>query len=86
MKTLTIDNLSETKTIKAGETFIYVDGRNKRHKVRAREVIGLTGDQACKMCIFRKNVCGYVSCLIREREIKDEVYYEELSFEEPFKP
>lgn len=79
MKTLKMGNLSETEAIKVGETFIYVDGGNKKHKVRVREVIGLTGEKACKMCIFRNSVCGDISCLIQERESKDDVYYEELT-------
>lgn len=79
MKTLKMGNLSETEAIKVGETFIYVDGGNKKHKVRVREVIGLTGEQACKMCIFRNSVCGDISCSIQERESKDDVYYKELT-------
>lgn len=79
MKTLTFDTLSETEEIKAGETFIYVDGLNGRHKIRAREMVGLTGEQACKKCIFRNNLCGRVSCEMKDRESKDDVYYEVLT-------
>lgn len=78
MKTITFDTLSETEETKAGETFMYVDGLNGKHYIRAREMVELTEEQACKKCIFRNNLCGRVSCSMNDRESKDDVYYEEL--------
>lgn len=78
MKTITFDTLSETEEIKAGETFMYVDGLDGKHYIRARGMEGLTEEQACKKCIFRNNLCRRVSCSMKGRESKDYVYYEEL--------
>lgn len=81
MKTLTVETLSETGKIKAGETFIYVDGFNKKHKVQAKPLGRLSDEEACKRCIFNEDSCCLVSCTHWNRKRKDDVYYEELSFE-----
>lgn len=52
MKTLTIDELEETEEIKVGETFIYVDGFNKEHKIKVQPMKHLTIEETCKkMCV-----------------------------------
>ena len=79
MKTLTFDDLLETKTIKEGETFIYVDDFNKKHKVVAKPLGLLSGEEACKRCIFDNDSCFLSSCTHWERESKDDVYYLELT-------
>lgn len=79
MKTLTIDTLTETDKIKAGETFIYIDGFNKKHKVIAKPLGLLNGDESCKRCIFHEDSCCLVSCTHWDRKRKDDVYYLELT-------
>lgn len=86
MKTLTIQTLNETKRIKAGETFIYVDDFDKQHKIIAKPVGVLNISEACGGCVFNNDACCSVDCSKAYRESKDDVYFEELSFEEPFKP
>lgn len=78
MKTLTVDTFTETDKIKAGETFIYIDGFNKKHKVVAKPLGLLNGNEACKRCIFNKDSCMLASCTSNERESKDDVYYWQL--------
>lgn len=79
MKTLTVDTLNETEKIKAGETFIYVDGFNVKHKIRARGMKGVTMGEACKKCAFANDACCLVYCTELGRESKYDVSYEELS-------
>lgn len=82
MKTLTFETLTETKKIKAGETFIYVDGLNKNHKVQAKPLGRLNNEEACKRCafsVFNMSLCCRVSCVRYDRESEDDVYYEELT-------
>lgn len=82
MKTLTFETLTETKKIKEGETFIYVDGFNKKHKVQAKPLGRLNNEEACKRCafsVFNMSLCCRVSCAHWDRESKDYVYYEELA-------
>lgn len=79
MKTLTVETLNETKKIKAGETFIYIDGFNKKHKVIAKPLGRLNDEEACKRCIFKNDSCCLVSCTGSDMESEDEVYYEELT-------
>lgn len=79
MKTLTFDDLSETKTIKAGETFIYVDCLDVQHKIIAKKVETLNCSEACGRCVFNNDACCLVNCLKSDRESKDDVYYEELT-------
>lgn len=79
MKTLTVDTLTETDKIKAGETFIYIDGFNKKHKVIAKPLGRLNDEEACKRCIFKNDSCCLVSCTGSDMESEDEVYYEELT-------
>lgn len=74
MKTITFDTLSETKTIKAGETFIYVDCLGVQHKVIAKKVETL-GD--CRSCVFDNDACCLVNCARSGRESKDDVYFVE---------
>ena len=79
MKTLTVDELTETEEIKVGETFIYIDGFNKKHKVIAKPLGLLNGDETCKRCIFHEDSCCFVSCTHWDRKRKDDVYYLELT-------
>ena len=78
MKTLTINELTETEKIKVGETFIYVDGFNKEHKIKAQSMEFLTNEEACKRCAFSGDSCCLVSCSLWDRENKDNVYFEEI--------
>lgn len=82
MKTLTFETISETGKIKAGETFIYKDGFNKKHKVQAKPLGLLNGEEACKRCafsVFNMSLCLHVSCVRWDRESNDYVYFEELT-------
>lgn len=78
MKTLTINELTETEKIKVGETFIYVDGFNKEHKIKAQSMEFLTNEEACKRCAFSGDSCCLVSCSLWDRENKGNVYFEEI--------
>lgn len=79
MKTLTVDTLTETDKIKSGETFIYIDGFNKKHKVVAKPLGILSEEEACKRCVFKNDNCCRVSCTNWDRKRKDDVYYLELT-------
>lgn len=79
MKTLTFGDLSETKTIKAGETFIYVDCLDVQHKIIAKKVETLSGSEECGRCVFNNDGCYLVNCSKQNRESKDDIYFEELT-------
>lgn len=79
MKTLTFDDLLETKTIKEGEKFIYVDCLDVQHKIIAKRVGTLSSSVACGRCVFNNDACCLVCCLQSDRESKDDVYFEELT-------
>ncbi|WP_440452133.1 hypothetical protein [Ruminococcus intestinalis] len=78
MKTLTVDELTETKGIKEGETFIYVDGFNKEHKVKVKPMESLTVEETCKRCAFNEDSCCLVACASCDRQDEEDVYFEEL--------
>ena len=86
MKTLTFEDLSGTKTIKEGEIFIYVDCLDVQHKIIAKKAESSSSSVRCRRYVFNNDACRFVCCLNSDRESKDDVSYEELSFEEPFKP
>lgn len=79
MKTLTFDDLLETKTIKEGEIFIYVDCLDVQHKIIAKKMGTLNSSEACKRCVFNNDACCLVDCSKTDGERKDDVYYEELT-------
>ena len=79
MKTLTFDDLLETKTIKEGEKFIYVDCLDVQHKIIAKRVGTLSSSVACGRCVFNNDACCLVCCLQSDRESRDDVYFEELT-------
>lgn len=79
IRILTFDTLKETEKIKAGETFIYIDGFNKKHKVEVKRLEILPEEEACKRCVFNNDSCCRVSCTGLDRESEEEVYYEELT-------
>lgn len=78
MKTLTVNELTETEEIKEGETFIYVDGFNKEHKIKAQSMEFLTSEEACKRCAFNMDSCCLVTCSSFDRKDEKNVYFEEL--------
>lgn len=78
MKTLTIDELEETEEIKVGETFIYVDGFNKEHKIKVQPMKHLTIEETCKKCAFNGDSCCLVACSSFDRQDEKDVYFEEL--------
>lgn len=79
MKILTVDELTETEVIKAGETFIYVDGFNKGHKIKVQPMKSLTVEETCKKCAFNGDSCCLVVCSSLERQDDKDVYFEELT-------
>lgn len=81
MKTLTVDTLNETEKIKAGETFIYVDCLDVQHKIIAKKAESSSSSVKCRRCVFNNDACRLACCLSSERESKDDVCFEELTFE-----
>lgn len=79
MKTLDFDTITETKTIKEGEAFIYEDCLDVQHVVIAKKVETLGNSEACRKCVFNNDACYLVSCSKTDRESKDDVYYELLA-------
>lgn len=78
MKILTVDELTETEEIKAGETFIYVDGFNKEHKIKVQPMRSMTVEETCKKCAFNNDSCCLAVCSSVERQDDKDVYFEEL--------
>ena len=78
MKILTVDELTETEEIKVGETFIYVDGFNKGHKIKVQLMKSLTIEEACKKCAFNGDSCCLVVCSSLERQDDKDVYFDEI--------
>ena len=78
MKTLTIDILTETEEMKGGETFIYVDGFNKEHKIKVQPMKHLTIEETCKKCAFNGDSCCLVACSSFDRQDEEDVYFEEI--------
>lgn len=78
MKILTVDELTKTKEVKVGETFMYVDGFNKGHKIKVQLMGSLTIEETCKKCAFNGDSCCLVACDAFARIDKKEVYFEEI--------
>lgn len=78
MKTLTFEDLSETKTIKEGEAFIYEDCLDVRHVLIAKKVETLGNSEACRKCVFNNDACCLVNCSKPDRESEDDVYFVEI--------
>lgn len=77
MKMLTVDELTETEEIKEGETFIYVDGFNKEHKIKVQPMKHLTIEETCKKCAFNGDSCC-LACSSFDRQDEKDVYFEEI--------
>lgn len=82
MKEIAIDGLTtETKKIKIGKTFIYIDHQDKPHRIKVKPLGNLNDEQACKKCCFNNDGCYLTCCTRLDRKSGDDVYYEELLFE-----
>lgn len=77
MKILTVDELTETEEIKVDETFIYVDGFNKGHKIKVKPMKSMTIEETCKKCAFNGGLCYLAVCSSFERQDDKDVYFEE---------
>lgn len=78
MKILAVDELTKTKEVKVGETFMYVDGFNKGHKIKVQLMGSLTIEETCKKCAFNGDSCCLVACDTFARIDKKDVYFEEI--------
>lgn len=78
MKKVTIEELSQvTRSISAGEEFIYVDGFGKQHNIKVEKLGNERDEYYCKLCAFSNDSCCLVSCSKLDRDNKDDVYFVE---------
>ena len=78
MKKVEIEELSQiTRSISAGEEFVYVDGFGRARNIKVNKLGNESDEYYCKLCAFGKECCGLVNCTRLDRDNKDDVYFTE---------
>ena len=73
-----MEELSQvTRSISAGEKFIYVDGFGKPRNIKVNKLGKERYEYYCKLCAFNEECCGLVNCCRLDRDNKDDIYFVE---------
>lgn len=78
MKKVAIEGLEQiTRSISAGDEFIYVDGFGKPRNIKVKKCGNEVYEHYCRLCAFNQECCGVVNCSGIDRDNEDDVYFTE---------